>query len=65
MRDIEAELVRQGITKKQLAQAIGIGYNTLLMKLRGDTAFTLDEAFAIKRHIKSEQSIEELFSPTT
>jgi predicted transcriptional regulator len=58
---IEAQLILLGITKKELAQAVGIGYNTLLQKLKGARAFTLDEALKIKEAIRSDESIEMLF----
>lgn len=32
---IEAELILLGISKKVLANKLGLGYNTLLAKLRG------------------------------
>jgi hypothetical protein len=55
---VEAQLVMAGLTKKELAAAIGIGYNTLLTKLRGEREFTLMEARGIKEALHSEDSIE-------
>ncbi|WP_052446784.1 hypothetical protein [Candidatus Soleaferrea massiliensis] len=60
-KQIEAQLVSIGMTKREMAQQLGIGYNTLLLKLKGDSKFTLDEALAIKKLIQSEESIERLF----
>lgn len=60
-RRIEAQLAYIGITKKELAQDVGIGYNTLLQKLSGASPFSLDEALKIKEAIKSNESIETLF----
>jgi len=59
---IEARLVLLGMTKKELARALGISYNTLLLKLRGESSFTLDEALEVKRLIRASESVEELFS---
>lgn len=58
---IEAELILLGISKKVLANKLGLGYNTLLAKLRGERDFTLKEAWLIKQILKSKESIEDLF----
>ena len=58
---IESRLVLLGISKKELAQALGISYHTLLLKLQGKSSFTLDEALAVKELIRASESVEELF----
>ncbi len=60
-RVLEAELVRRGITRKELAAYLDIQYNTLNAKLRGDSCFTLDEAIKIKTALGTNLTIEELF----
>lgn len=60
-RVLEAELVRCGITRKELAAYLDIQYNTLNAKLRGDSCFTLDEAIKIKTALGTKLTIEELF----
>ena len=58
---IESRLALLGISKKELAQALGISYHTLLLKLQGKSSFTLDEALAVKELIRASESVEELF----
>ena len=58
---VEAGMVLTGVDKKELARVIGVSYNTLLQKLRGDSDFTLNEALKIKEAINSSDPIELLF----
>lgn len=50
-----------GISKRKLAGMIGVKYNTLLMKFKRTSPFTLDEAIKIKAAINATESIETLF----
>ena len=58
---IESKMALIGMTKKQLAQEMRIGYNTLLAKFKHESQFSLDEAIEIKRIINASESIEVLF----
>lgn len=60
-RNLEAEMVRQGITRKDLAQLLDVRYATIIDKLKGKFSFTLDEAFKIKNSFFSNLSFEYLF----
>jgi len=60
-RALEAKIAYRGISKKQLAEALDMNYNTLLPKMSGKSKFTLDEAVTIKQYLEEELSIEELF----
>lgn len=60
-RVLESKLAYRGISKKKLADAIQMNYNTFLSKIGGKSKFTLDEAVSIKEYLKEEASIEELF----
>lgn len=60
-KTLEAKLVFVGMTKKELAKKMNIGYNTLLLKFKGESSFTFDEALIIKRIINADEPIEELF----
>lgn len=60
-RLIEAHLVLAGVTKRELSEALGISYNTLLLKLKGATCFTLDEAVRLRELLGINESIEEMF----
>lgn len=65
-RLIEAHLVLAGKTKRELSEQLGISYNTLLLKLKGTTCFTLDEAVKLQTLLGIDESIEEMFlSPAT
>ena len=61
---LESELVFVGISKKELAIMVGVQYNTILAKFRGESSFTLDEAFKIKHILKSDLPIDVLFEKT-
>ncbi len=63
-RQIEAHLVLSGKTKREVADALGISYNTLLLKLKGSSCFTLDEAIKLQTLLEAPEPIEELFDRT-
>lgn len=63
-KNLEVEMVRKNVTKKQIAECIGKTYGTVLQKLNGICPFTLDEAFAIHRQYFSETDFDELFTTT-
>lgn len=58
---IEAQIALIGMSKKELAKKMNLPYNTLLLKLRGKSKFTLNEALKIKEITNSDESIEVLF----
>jgi len=60
-RTLESRIAYHGISKKSLAEDAGMRYNTLLSKMSGKTKFTLDEAILIKKLLKEDMPIEELF----
>ena len=59
---VEAYIILSGISKRELAKSLGISYNTLNLKLRGKSDFSLDEASEIKRILKADEPIETLFA---
>ena len=61
-RTLRAEMVREKITITQLASEIGVSEKTLRNKINGDTDFTLPEAQAIRRILKSKSTLDELFA---
>lgn len=61
---LEMEMIRTGITKRELADRIGMRYDTLCSKMRGKTPFCGGEAVLIKRTLESSYPLEELFTPT-
>ena len=58
---VEAQIVLAGMSKKELAKQLGMGYNTLNSKLNGKTTFSLDEASKIKLILNSDEPLEKLF----
>ncbi|MEA0555598.1 helix-turn-helix transcriptional regulator [Lysinibacillus irui] len=60
--NLEAELARQGIQRKDIAEKIGVRVATVSDKLNGKYPFTLDEATAIKNIFFPNLSMDYLFS---
>jgi len=50
--NLEAELARAGIDKKELANVIGKSKNTLYSRLNGKTELTLSEARIIRAYLE-------------
>ena len=59
--NLNAELARQDITNNQLANALGLAPSTVSQKKNGLYDFTLKEAKAIKKFLKIDTPLEELF----
>lgn len=60
-KNLQAEIVRNNVSKENLAQAIGKSYQTIMLKLSGKYPFTLDEAFEIRSRYFPNYSIDYLF----
>ena len=63
-RNLEAEIARQGMTKTQIAEQLGITLGTLSLKLNGKYKLTLPEAIRIKKILNVDLTIEYLFDTT-
>lgn len=61
-KSVEVLIFERGLSKAEIAAELGIGYNTFLLKLNGKNKFTLDEALKLKGILKTEKTVEELFS---
>ena len=61
-RNLEAELTRKNITRKDLARILGINVSTCSEKLTKPGRLKLDEAFKIRDTLFPEMQIEYLFS---
>lgn len=61
--NIRAELGRRKMTKRDLSAETGIKYGTLISKLNGESEFTFTEAVGIKKALKTEMPLEDLFEP--
>lgn len=57
----EAELCFARMNKKELAEKIGMNYDTLLLKLAGKSPLSFEEAMSLKEAIHTEITLEELF----
>ncbi len=59
--NLRAEIVRKGLTMAEVADAIGLSVTHFSLKMNGKYGFTLAEAFAIKKFLKTKLSIDVLF----
>lgn len=62
--NLRAEITRRNLTMAEVAEAIGLSITHFSLKMNGKYGFTLAEAFAIKRFLKTKLSIDELFMPS-
>lgn len=60
-RNLEAEMVRHSISRKDVANFLNVRYATVIDKLSGRYPFRLEEALDIKRELFPKLSIEYLF----
>lgn len=60
-KNLEAEMVKNGITRKDISSFLNVRYATVVQKLNGRYKFNLDEAFTIKKNFFPELSLEYLF----
>lgn len=60
-KNLEAEMVRKGITRQDVADLIEVSYNTARNKINGNNQFLLDEAYKVKKEFFPELSFEYLF----
>lgn len=61
-RNLEAELARIGMSKKELADEIGLNYRTLLYKLNGESQINKKEMSLIKKKVFPNMTIDYLFA---
>ena len=60
-KNIEAEIARNGLTRKQIAKKLGLSNSTESLKLNGKANITLGEAIEIKKILKTDMTLENLF----
>lgn len=60
-KNLEAEMVRKGVTRKDISSFLKVRYATILDKLSGKYSFKLEEAFKIKQKFFPSLSVEYLF----
>lgn len=59
--NLRAEITRHNLTMAQVADAIGLSVTHFSLKMNGKYGFTLEEAFAIKKFLKTKLSLDVLF----
>lgn len=59
--NLRAEITRRNLTMEKVAEAIGVSTTHFSLKMNGKYTFTLKEAIAIKKLLKTEMALEELF----
>lgn len=60
-KNLRAEMARNGVTIKQIAELLGVRFATVSDKMNGRSRFFCDEAIKIKRKFFPNLPIEYLF----
>lgn len=60
-KNLEAELVRNNISKESIAKLIGKSYKTVTQKINGKYPFTIIEGFLIRNAMFPDLTMEYLF----
>ena len=61
-KNIEAEIARNDLTRKEIAETLGLSISTVSLKLNGKASITLNEAIKFKKLLKTNMPLEELFN---
>lgn len=61
LHNLEAEIVKKKLTRKEVAKCAGIGTRTLYDKINGLSKFSTEEAFALQKELFPECSLDYLF----
>ena len=62
LNNLRAEMVRNGLTVKDVAKILGVSERTIRGKLIGETAFTVVEAFKLRDTAFPKMKLEYLFA---
>lgn len=65
LRNLKAEMARESIKAKDLAEHLNVRTATIYDKLNGHYDFTLNEALRIKKYFFPTHNLEYLFSGST
>lgn len=60
-RNLEAEMARNGVTKVDIAELLGVRYATVIDKTRGRSRFYVSEALKIQKKFFPKHEIAYLF----
>ena len=64
-RNLEAEMVRKGITQNRLAELLNLNSSTISLKMNGKRDFSYKEALRIKAILDVDIPLEKLFSQSS
>lgn len=64
LHNLEAEIVRKKLKRKEVADFIGISTRTLYDKINGVSQFSTKEAFSLQKEFFPECSLDYLFEQT-
>lgn len=59
---LEMEMKRHGVSRKDLATALGLSSVSIQKKITGEVEFKCDEMFLAKKRIGTDATLDELFS---
>lgn len=59
--NLKCELLKKGITYKQIAKLLGLGEKTIYNKINGNSEFTFSEVKKIKQTLFPDLTLEYLF----
>lgn len=60
--NLEGEMVAKKVSREDLCKVLGLSYQSVLSKVTGLTEFKCSEMFAIKDALKTDKTLDELFS---
>ena len=60
-RNFESKMVKEGVTRKDLASNLGLSYTTINTRINGKSQWDYMECLKIKEAFFPEQRIDELF----
>lgn len=58
---VMVQMFMKGWNMRQLAEVTGLSYVSLRRKLRGESPFMLEEAFAVRDALKVQMPLDDLF----
>ena len=59
---LEGEMVAKKVSREDLCKVLGLSYQSVLAKITGNVEFKCREMFLIKDALKTDKTLDELFS---
>lgn len=60
-RNLEAEMVREGISRKDVAELLGVSDRTIYSRINGKSEWTYGECIMIKENLFPDLTLDYLF----